>query len=58
MYLQNNASFISEEYDNAVLKAFLVFIAYSNVVNNSKKTKFDMITFIGKVFKLIRKHDD
>ena len=40
-----------------MLKAFLVFIAYSNVVKHYAKIKFDFKTFIGKVFKLIFTHD-
>lgn len=53
MRFQNNTSLIHPEFDEAVLKAFLVFIAYSNVVKHFKDVKFDTKTFIGKIFKLI-----
>lgn len=58
MHFQNNGSLFSLDYDEAVLKAFLVFIAYSNVVKHHKNIKFDGKTFVGKVFELISTHDN
>lgn len=58
MHFQNNMPLLSLEYDEAVLKAFLVFIAYSNVVKHYKSTRFDGKTFVGKVFELITTHDN
>lgn len=57
IHFQNNGTLVSSDIDEAVLKAFLVFIAYSNVVKHYAKIKFDFKTFIGKVFKLIFTHD-
>lgn len=58
MHLQNKASLISPDFDEAVLKAFLVFIAYSNVVRHYKDVQFDIRTFIVKIFKLMFTHDE
>ena len=58
MHFQYNATLVNKDIDDAVLKAFLVFIAYSNVVKNHGSMDFKLNTFVGKVFKLIFTHDD
>lgn len=57
MHFQYNATLVNKDIDDAVLKAFLVFIAYSNVVKNHGSMDFKLNTFVGKVFKLIFTHD-
>lgn len=57
MHFQNNTTLVNKDIDDAVLKAFLVFIAYSNVVKNHSSMDFKLNTFVGKVFKLIFAHD-
>ena len=38
LIIQNESYLISETYDAAVLKAFLVYIAYTNMLNKAKET--------------------
>lgn len=57
IHFQYNATLVDKDIDDAVLKAFLVFIAYSNVVKNHGSMDFKLNTFVGKVFKLIFTHD-
>ena len=57
MHFQYNATLVNKDIDDAVLKAFLVFIAYSNVVKNHGIMDFELNTFVGKVFKLVFTHD-
>lgn len=57
MHFQYNATLVNKDIDDAVLKAFLVFIAYSNVVKNHGIMDFKLNTFVGKVFKLVFTHD-
>lgn len=57
MHFQYNATLVNKDIDDAVLKAFLVFIAFSNVVKNHGSMDFRLNTFVGKVFKLIFTHD-
>lgn len=57
MHFQYSATLVDKDINDAVLKAFLVFIAYSNVVKNYSGMDFKFNTFVGKVFKLIFTHD-
>lgn len=57
MEIQYNGAWISQNLDKAVLKAFLVFIAYSNMVSKSKEVEIKSKPFLEKVIKLITIHD-
>ena len=41
MLIQNEGYLISESFDMAILKAFLVFIAYTNMKVKAKETEID-----------------
>lgn len=58
MHFQSGSSLINPDIDESVLKAFIVFIAYSNVVKHFKNVDFDKKTFFEKVIKLIFTHDE
>lgn len=52
-HFQNNNFQFCQDYEEAILKAFLVFIAFSNAVKYLKAVDFDFKTFITKVFRLL-----
>ena len=53
LQIQNNSFFISEGYDAAVLKAFLVFIAYTNMRTKRKEADLDAKELLGQTLKLL-----
>lgn len=57
MEIQYNEVLISNDIDKAILKAFLVFIAYSNFVSKSKEVKIESSTLLNKIVKLFNTHD-
>jgi hypothetical protein len=42
--------------DNAVLKSFLVFLAFSNMVNKSKEVDMKADSLLGKILRLMKFH--
>ena len=42
--------------DNAVLKSFLVFIAFSNMINKSGEVDIESKFLLNKILKLIESH--
>lgn len=57
MEIQYNEALISQDLDKAVLKAFLVFIAYSNMVGKSKEVEIKSKPLLDKIIRLITIHD-
>ena len=54
--IQYNRPLISVGIDNAVLKSFLVFLAFSNMINKSKEVDMEAKSLLGKIFRLIKSH--
>ena len=50
--IQYHSPLISTEIDNAILKSFIVFIAFSNMVAKSKEAKIDPKELFTKIIKL------
>ena len=56
MLIQNEGYLISEGYDMAILKAFLVFIAYTNMKVKAKETEIDAKELLERILGLFE-HD-
>lgn len=54
--IQYNTPLISIATDNAVLKSFLVFIAFSNMINKSGEVDIESKFLLNKILKLIESH--
>lgn len=54
--IQYNKPLITVAIDNAVLKSFLVFLAFSNMINKSKEVDMEAKSLLGKIFRLIKSH--
>ena len=54
--IQYNTPLISIAIDNAVLKSFLVFIAFSNMINKSGEVDIESKFLLNKILKLIESH--
>lgn len=50
--IQNNDYLISKSVDDAILKAFLVFIAYTNMLNKSRESEMDAKIIMRDLLKL------
>lgn len=57
MQIQYNEPLITVNIDAAILKAFLVFIAYSNMISKSKDVEIKAKPLLDKIIKLITTHD-
>ena len=58
MQIQYNEPLITTSIDSAILKAFLVFIAFSNMVSKSKETEIEVKPLLDKMIRLITTHDE
>ena len=58
MQIQYNEPLITTNIDSAILKAFLVFIAFSNMVNKSKDVEIKTKPLLDKMIRLITTHDE
>lgn len=58
MQIQYNEPLITTNIDSAILKAFLVFIAFSNMVNKSKDVEIKTKPLLDKMIRLITAHDE
>lgn len=58
MQIQYNEPLITTNIDSAILKAFLVFIAFSNMVNKSKDVEIKVKPLLSKMIRLITTHDE
>lgn len=58
MQIQYNEPLITTDIDSAILKAFLVFIAFSNMVNKSKNIEIKVKPLLSKMIRLITTHDE
>ena len=56
MQIENGSYLISESFDTAILKAFLVFIAFTNMRNKAKDAEIDAKKILGKTMGLFM-HD-
>ena len=54
--IQYNKPLITIAIDNAVLKSFLVFLAFSNMVNKSKEVDMKADSLLGKILRLMKSH--
>ena len=54
--IQYNRPLITVAIDNAVLKSFLIFIAFSNMINKSNQVDIEAKTLLNKIIKLITSH--
>ena len=54
--IQYNKPLITVAIDNAVLKSFLVFLAFSNMINKSKEVDMEAKSLLGKIIRLIKSH--
>jgi hypothetical protein len=54
--IQYNTPLMSIAIDNAVLKSFLVFIAFSNMINKSGEVDIESKFLLNKILKLIESH--
>lgn len=52
MQIENGSYLISETFDFAILKAFLVFIAFTNMRNKAKDAEMDAKQLLGKIMGL------
>lgn len=52
MQIENGSYLISESFDAAILKAFLVFIAFTNMRNKAKDAEIDTKQLLGKTMRL------
>lgn len=57
MQIQYNEPLIRADIDGAILKAFLVFIAYSNMISKSKDVEIKTKPLLEKIMRLITTHD-
>jgi len=57
MQIQYEKSLITTNIDGAILKAFLVFIAYSNMISKSKDVEIKAKPLLDKMLRLITTHD-
>lgn len=57
MQIQYNEPLIKENIDSAVLKSFIVFIAFSNMVAKSKETEIEAKPLLTKMLQLITIRD-
>ncbi|EGK02431.1 hypothetical protein [Dysgonomonas gadei] len=57
LQVQYNESLITTDVDGAILKAFLVFIAFSNMVNKSKDVEIKAKPLLSKMIRLMTTHD-
>lgn len=55
--LQYTGSLMSEEIDSAILKAFLVFIACTNMVTKSREVDVEAKDLLKRMYNLINAHD-
>ncbi len=55
--IQYNRPLISVGIDNAVLKSFLVFLAFSNMINKSKEVDMKAEALLGKMLRLMKSHN-
>lgn len=53
LFIQYNKPFLTEDIDGAILKSFLVFIAFSNVVTKSKDVDLEAKSLLEKMLRLI-----
>lgn len=56
--IQSKAFLVNEEIDGAILKAFLVFIACTNMVTKSHEVDVQAKELLGRMFNLMNAHDD
>ena len=54
--IQYNEPLITVAIDNAVLKSFLVFLAFSNMINKSKEVDMKADSLLGKILRLMKSH--
>ena len=52
LLIQNGAYMISESFDVAILKAFLVYIAYTNMRTKAKNTEIEAKELLGRISSL------
>ncbi|OCW92308.1 hypothetical protein A9168_16595 [Macellibacteroides sp. HH-ZS] len=57
LQIQNNDSLITDSIDAAILKAFIVFLAFTNMVSKSRDVELDVKTLLDKMIRLITTHD-
>ncbi|HBN04862.1 MAG TPA: hypothetical protein DD434_03605, partial [Bacteroidales bacterium] len=57
MQIQYNEPLITINVDGAILKAFLVFIAFSNMVSKSKDVEIKAKPLLSKIIRLMTTHD-
>lgn len=57
MQIQYNEPLITSDIDGAILKAFIVFIAFSNMINKSKDVEIKTKPLLSKVIRLMTTHD-
>ena len=55
--IQYNRPLISVDIDNAVLKSFLVFLAFSNMINKSKEVDMKAEALLGRMLRLMKFHN-
>lgn len=55
--IQNHQPLITADIDSSILKAFLVFLAYTNMRGKSKEVELDSKELLTKMIKLITTHD-
>ena len=58
MQIQYNEPLITTNIDSTILKAFLVFIAFSNMVNKSKDVEIKTKPLLDKMIRLITTYDE
>ncbi len=58
MQIEYNESFITTSVDGAILKAFLVFIAFTNMVSKSKEVEVEAKPLLDKMIRLMITHDE
>ncbi len=56
--IQNKGFLVNEEIDGAILKAFLVFIACTNMVAKSHEVDVQAKELLGRMLNLVNAHDD
>jgi len=57
MQIQYNEPLITANIDGAILKAFIVFIAFSNMVSKSKDVEIKTKPLLNKIIRLMTTHD-
>ena len=58
MQLQYNGYFINKEIDGAILKAFLLFIAYTNMIVKSREVNVQAKDLLIRIVSLINAKDE